>query len=561
MAASDVSGRMATSIFGQDPLPPSFTACKDVPRGGVLFAIPALVVSGLLKHCGQYFQHLKGFYSLGCIFLLLAFMALVRIKVVEVLRYNPPGEWGKLLGLDRIPEVKTLREKIKVLSQNGEPQQWAGELSRDWMSMEPDLAGVLYIDGHVQVYHGKQTELPRHYVSRQKLCLRVTTDYWVNAMDGRPFFVINEAIDPGLLQVLEEEIVPRLENEVPSQPDPVELERDLHKHRFTLIFDREGYSPAFMKRMWQRGIACLTYHKYPGDDWPEEEFHKQSVTLVSGNVVEMKLAERGVLLGEELWVREIRKLRKNGKQTSILSTDYQTDYGPAAAMMFARWSQENFLKYMRQNYNIDALVNYSLEDICDTARIVNPLYKDVDRDVQKCTGQLNRKRQNFAKIVSHEEAKSDNHEEYQTKKTELQAEIASLEKLVEELKDCRKNTPKHVTMGDLPEEDRFKRLDTRARYLIDAIKMIAYRAETAMVGIIREEMSRGADDAHALLRAIYANEADILPDYEKKILRVRLHQLANQSSAKTIQHLCNELNATKTVFPGTDMLLVYELVS
>jgi prepilin-type processing-associated H-X9-DG protein len=135
-------------------------------------------------------------------------MALARIKSVEKLRYCSPGEWGKLLGLDRIPEAKTLREKIGFLSRQGEPYQWAGELGREWMEMEPEAAGVLYVDGHVRVYNGHQTELPRHYVSRQKLCLRATTDYWVNAMDGQPFFVINKEIDPGLLQVLEDEIVP-----------------------------------------------------------------------------------------------------------------------------------------------------------------------------------------------------------------------------------------------------------------------------------------------------------------------------------------------------------------
>jgi hypothetical protein len=36
-------------------------------------------------------------------------------------------------------------------------------------------------------------------------------------------------------------------------------------HRFTLVFDREGYSPAFLARMKAQRIACITYHKYPGD--------------------------------------------------------------------------------------------------------------------------------------------------------------------------------------------------------------------------------------------------------------------------------------------------------
>ena len=83
-----------------------------------------------------------------------------------------------------------------------------------------EQAGVLYIDGHVRVYNGQQTQLPKHHVARQKLCLRATTDYWVNAMDGQPFMVINKAVDPGLIKVIENDIVPELEERVPKQPEP-----------------------------------------------------------------------------------------------------------------------------------------------------------------------------------------------------------------------------------------------------------------------------------------------------------------------------------------------------
>ena len=130
-------------------------------------------------------------YGLDSIFLLLAFMALARVKTIESLRYCPTGEWGKLLGLDRIPEVRTIRKKLAHLTSGSKVAEWSSQLCSDWMA---DLKGALasfYIDGHVRVYHGEQTDLPRHFVARQKLCLRATTDYWVNARDAKPFLVIN----------------------------------------------------------------------------------------------------------------------------------------------------------------------------------------------------------------------------------------------------------------------------------------------------------------------------------------------------------------------------------
>ena len=560
MGATNTLGRLGSSLFHEGPADPEFSPCLDVPNGGVLLGVPALLSMGLLRHTGKYFQLPRGYYGLESIFLLLALMALARLKTIESLRYCSPGEWGKLLGLDRIPEARTLRAKIHLLTRDNQGVQWSGELSRDWMGMFPKSTGVLYIDGHVRVYNGSQTELPRHHVARQRLCLRATTDYWVNAMDGQPFFMVNKAVDPGLLRVLENEIVPRLEQEVPCQPSLFEQEEDPLIPRFTLIFDREGYSPDFMDRMWKRRIACQTYHKYPGDDWPESEFQEQEVSLVSGHIVKMKLAERGTFLGGKIWVREIRRLTKSGHQTAIISTDYKRNLTTAAAAMFARWSQENFFKYMRENYNIDRLIDYSTEDIPDTTRVVCPLYREADRDVKKLAARLGRKRCECNGIVLCDDIEPNKVVAYEEKRQDLLEEIKTMEKALEDLKACRRDTPKHVMLSDLPPEDQFKKLGMKSKYFIDTIKLIAYRAETAMTNIVRRSM-RHQDEARNLLRSLYATEADILPDHENNKLTVRLHQPANRCSAVTIKKLCRELNATNTKFPGTDLQLLYELVS
>jgi hypothetical protein len=107
-------------------------------------------------------------------------MALCRIKTVEQLRGHPPGEFGKMVGLDRVPEVRCLRRKMDELSADNAAEVWASHLSRQWMEADPEAVGTLYVDGPVRVYHGDQTKLPRRYVSRERLCLRGTTDYWVN---------------------------------------------------------------------------------------------------------------------------------------------------------------------------------------------------------------------------------------------------------------------------------------------------------------------------------------------------------------------------------------------
>ena len=560
MGASNVEARMAASVGESVAVAPDFQGTLDVPNGGVVFALPALLAVGLLGSTARFFTPPKGYYGLDSLFMLLAFMALARLKSIESLRYCAPGEWGKLLGLDRVPEVRTLRHKIRLLCQDNQPEQWSAELCKQWMEAVPEQAGTLYIDGHVRIYHGHQTPLPRHYVARQRLCLRATTDYWVNAMEGQPFFVVNQAVDPGLIKVIEQQIVPRLDRDVPDQPRAEVLAADPLRHRFTLVFDREGYSPAFFARMKQQRIACLTYHKYPGNDWPEQEFHAQHVTLASGQSVEMKLAERGSCLSNDLWVREIRKLTARGHQSAILTTDYRSDFASLAVAMFARWSQENFFKYARQHYSLDRLVDYRTEVISDPLPVVNPAYRQLDGQVRSCTGKLNRRLAQFGAMNLEEPIGPKQVAAFMQHKADMQEEIEVLQREIQTLKDQRKATARHISIDELPEQDQFLQLSTQSKQLIDTLKMIAYRAETAMANILRDTLSH-PDEARRLLQSLYKTEADLLPDANQGTLTVRLHHMANPCSDAAIQKLCEELNATKTQFPRTNLRLVFKLRS
>ncbi len=544
--------RVAAALGVLSGAPIQFESAADVSCGGVLFALPALLVTGLLKHTQKHFTLPGGFYGIESIFLLLALMALARIKSLEGLRYTAPGEWGKLLGLDRIPEVKTLREKLTLLChETGRADRWGTELAADWMATEPESAGAFYIDGHVRVYHGNQTQLPRRYITRERLCLRGTTDYWINALGGRPFFVVTKEVDHGLLAVLRQEIVPWLQQQVPM------FSADWH--HFLLVFDREGYSPDYFFDLKKENIAVLTYRKSPDEDWPVEEFQNYSVRLVSGETVQMKLAERGVLLGK-LWMREIRKLTQTGHQTVILTTDYHSDMIWLATVMFARWCQENFFKYMREHFNIDRLVEYSTEAVPDTTAIVNPRWRELDGTVRSKNGQLQRQLSLFGEASFSEVVEGTAVQIYQRRKAEIQENIVHLQDDILQLKKKRKETQHHITVDKLEVKDRFTRLAKEKKHFIDTIKMIAYRAETAMAEVLKEKLSR-TDDARTFLRRLYETEADLKPDFAAQTLTVRLHHSATQSHDKAIQHLCDELNATETVFPGTNLKLIYKIGS
>ena len=532
--------------------------------GGVLCALPALEANGLFAYLPKTFPSLGGYYTTLQVVMPLAPMALCRLKTVEQLQYEAPGELGKLMGLDRVPEVRCLRNKMAQLCKGNAAEEWAGLLSQQRLGADPERAGTLSVGGHVRLDHGKKTEFPRRDVSRQRLCLRGTTDYWVNDAMGQPFFCVERPIDHGMLEALRSDIVPRLLNEVPGQPREEELEADPHRCRFVIIFDREGDSPVFFKEMWQtHRIACITYHKFPKGTWREEDFSEVGGTLPRGESVSMKLAERGSWIGGKnkgLWVREIRKLTTKGHQTRLISSACGQLAIEDAAGLFSRWGQENFFRYMMQHDAMDLLSEYGTEEIPETNRpVVNPRWRDWDRRLRSLKGQLQQQRAEFAACTLHPATAAEDIPQWEERKSKLSESVEQLEQEFDDVKQQRQATPHHLDWEELPTEDKCKRLASSRKRLMDTVRLIAYRAETALTGIVQEAFARN-DDARSLVRDLFRSGADLSPDTTAGILRGGVHPMANPRSNRAIEHLLRELNAAEFIYPGTSLKLIFTLV-
>lgn len=554
-ACTRADERIAAALGLVDSARTRFECCLDVPMGGVLAGLPALCANGLLSGLKRHLHLPRGFYTATHILTLLGYMALARIRRPEGLRHVAPGELGKVLGLDRVPEVRTLRKKIGLLAYNGTPHEWMRELSKQWMEADPHEAGYLYVDGHVRVYHGSGTFLPKRFVSRQKLCLRGTTDYWVNDALGRPFFVVSKAVTEGLATVLLEEIVPELLAHVPMQPSDAELEADPLLHRFVVIFDREGFSGSLLSKLWAQRIAAITYRKWVKDLWPEEEFEELDVPIPGGGSTRMRIASRETVLsprGSSIAALEIRRLTDTGHQTCIVTTAKRLRSTLVAGRMFSRWCQENFFGYMMQHYDIDGLVQYGSEEIPGTTWVINPAWRSLDKDVKAHTRKL-RKMQARLGATSLENDGVD-----VQRHAELLQDIQRLEADTSELRTQRRKTPRKITTDLLPEDQRPRQLLPLAKMLTDTIKMIAYRAETTIVGLLRRHLAK-EDEARALVRELLVSAADLIPDEKNETLTVRVHRMACPAHDKAIAAILQELTELSFRHPETGMRLIYEL--
>jgi hypothetical protein len=482
-------------------------------------------------------------------------MALARIRRPEGLRHVPPGELGKVVGLDRVPEVRTLRAKIAMMADQGTPQAWMRELSRTWMEADPQEAGYLYVDGHVRVYHGAGTLLPRRYVSRERLCLRGTTDYWINDALGRPFFVVSQAVTDGLAATLLDEIVPELLASVPSQPSEAELAADPLLHRFVVIFDREGATHSLLSKLWEQRIGAITYRKAVKDAWPENEFSDIEVPVPGGGATRMKLSSRqtGLSAGTaSIPVLEIRRLTPTGHQTAIITTARRLHSPVVAGRMFSRWCQENFFGYMMQHYDIDGLVQYGGEEIPGTVEVINPAWRTLDKAVADTSRRIRKLHAELGAASLQNDGG-----DIQARAERLQ-DIQRLEADRADLRLKRRNAPRKVTIASLPEHERPRQLAPLGKMLTDTIKMIAYRAETALVGLLRPHLAK-EEEARALVRELFVSSADLEPNEQDNTLTIRIHRMACPAHDKAIGALLAELNQLAFHHPETKARMIYEL--
>ena len=525
-AARDVEGRTLASAGLLTEATPVFAEpAHAVARGGVLAALPMLLREGLLGAANRLFRLPAGFYGLSTILLFVACMTLARVRNPEALRYQAPGEWGALLGFDRCPEPKTLRRKIRLLaSAEHTVREWQSALARTWATEHDDDWATLAVDGHVKVYAGRNGRLPKHFVARQKLCLPASVSYWINALGGAPLLCLHKALDPKLVKALEHDVVPHLlELGVLPEAAPDLTGPQPGAPALTLVFDREGWSPDLFKRLARRGIACITWHKnFKGEDWPQEDFRTLEVPLhgpAGTSATTVDLAEKPIVLRNGLTVRQIRRRLANGRQVPVITTHPQMPLQQVAGAMFSRWSQENFFKYMREQFNLDSLPTHDLEPLDPDAQVVNPVRRALEKTIRRLRSRLATARNRLAEALL---------EHHRDTATRLEADAQALATKLDELKHQRADTPTHVRAGDLPEQDKLDALPVGGRLFMDVVRMIAYRAETRMmVPVITAQGKK--PNARRLLRALLTSDANIIPEPAAGILRIQLLGLGSDA--------------------------------
>ena len=552
----DRSGdRFLARVGRLDDAVPLFADGECVPRAGALLAVPLLVRHGLLEAFGQVYHSLApSFYGLRTIVVTLFLAALLRIKRPEHFKEYRPEDLGALLGLDRAPEVKTVRRKFADLAALGRGQALMEEMARRRIAEDEERVAFLYLDGHVREYHGKFPLFEAKKAQRQ-VVTPAATDTWVHTADGEPLLVVTSEVNAHLTQVLE-----------PILADVRRLVGDAR--RMTAIFDRGGFSPKLFARLIAAGFDVITYRKGKGKNlastrfavqrqkidgvWREYSICDRPRVRVGGLPVAKKQKQKRARARKAtkryLWMREVRVLREDGRQTAIFTNRQDLPAVRVAYRIFFRWCQENYFKYMDEEFALDALLEYGAQDVAETTDRRNPEWLRLTGQVQEARGQVTRLRSELGEeAAANDEAVRPTMRGFKIAHAQLREQLQKAEAQVDWLLRQRQKV-----LPRIPARGR-QTLKTEKKLIADTIKMAAYQVETQLLGMLQDHYARADEEGRTLLHAAFQSPARLeVTDQE---LRVTIAAQSSPHRTAALGALCQQLDDLAVPFPGTHLRL------
>lgn len=549
----DRSGDRALARLGllEDAVP-LFADHESLPRAGALLAVPLLVRHGLIQAFVKVYASLHpSFYGLRTIVVTLFLAALLRIKRPEHFKEYRPQDLGAILGLDRSPEVKTVRRKFTRMAAMGHGKRLMDEVARQRIAKDQDRVAFLYIDGHVREYHGKFPLFEAKKAQRQ-VVTPAATDTWVHDANGEPLLVVTSEVNAKLTQVLE-----------PILADVRRLVSD--ERRMTVIFDRGGFSPKLFARLIAAGFDVITYRKGKAKKLAARRFAVQR-RKIDGAWRQYEVCDRprvrvGALPAEVkgkrktaqakkryLRMREVRVLRDDGRQTPILTNRQDLSTVMVAYRIFHRWRQENYFKYAEEEFALDALVEYGAEEVSEATDRRNPQWLRLTRRLKEARAEVARLQSELGKeAAANHEATRPTMRGFKIAHAGLREELQKAEAKIQRLLEQRKKTPKRIPASDL------KTLRTEKKLIADAIKMAAYQVETELLGMLQDHYARADEEGRTLLHAAFQSSARL--EVAEGELRVTIGRQSSPHRTAALAALCERLNALALPFPGTHLRL------
>jgi transposase len=535
---------------------PVFAAGARYPLAGLLLALPALEETGLLEAARQVYGRLRdGYYGLAATLLTLVFLALAGEPRAEGATRVPPAALGRVLGLDRAPEVKTIRRKLGELAAAGKAADLIMALARRHAAARPQTLGFLYVDGHTRAYYGTR-DVQKMHIARLKFPAPATGETWATSQDGEPVLMVIAEPSDSLAGELRR-LLPQL-RQVAGEG-----------RRVTVCFDRGGWSPALFADITAAGFDLLTWRKGPAPDIGAAEFTTISCADDRGRAHEYDLADTTITLaisdgprkGQTVSLRQVtRRVPARGggtRQIHALTSRTDLTAGEVCWRLTSRWREENYFRYARTWFALDALDSHAATPDDPDREVPNPAKKAAAAQVRRAeilaaAAQAQRDA-SLAALRNPAPGEPVTITNQMINALDAPAEAAWAG--FQAAQDAAAAVPARIRLGEIAPD--MVRLEAEVKQITHAIRMAAYNAETALARALNGHYARAGDEAYALIREALTTSGDIIPGHGE--LLIRLDPLTAPRRTQALAALCDQLNQTRACYPGTDLVLRYEV--
>ncbi len=510
---------------------------------GVLLILPALVSLGFFQGLQAVYGRLKnGFYGLRHTVMTVVLMLALRIKRAEHLVGAPPAALGRLLGLDRVPEVKTLRRRLREIADQKKADKFMSWFARHLAKADPDAVGFLYVDGHTRIYHGGR-KVSKAYSTRKRLALPAATDFWVHDAKAQPIFVVTGEVSQSLTQ----QLLPIIEKLEQEEIVPEGM-------RVTFLFDRGGWSPKLFKKIVEGGHDFITYRKGDCPRYPVHDFVEHSLE-VNGRKASYMLRDGVARFGVGMQFRQVVRREPDGHQIAILTSRKDLAAAEIVFHLGQRWRQENYFKYARDEFALDALDSYKVDPEDPERTVPNPKRRPFDKEISAFRKEVTKLEAKLGRAANaNEESQRRTVRGFKIAHGKLRQELAELQEKIETLVAQRKKLPRRVTIAEAS-ADKGVLLEVEHKHFMNAVKMAVYRAETSLLRMLDPHYARNEDEGRKLLREAFQSSGSLeVVDGE---LCVTLNPLSAPRRTRAIAALCDELSAAQVRIPGTTLRLKF----
>ena len=524
---------------GADEPPAELPEATSGRYMGLALYYPALAAVGLLDIARQLYRLPRSVrFGVRATTLCLFFMTVLSKTTLEAAKHLRRAELGVMAGSTVAPCVKTLRRKLAALVQQSKAAKLGEMLARHWVESGLVATAYLYIDGHMKACSGKR-RLQEVWNSQRRMPLPGVHTYFVGDQAGRPLLFLAEELSTNLAKAMPAIIA--------------EIKKVVGDRQFTVVFDRGGFDGKLFSWLVKEGIDFITYQR--GEPHLATEAFSRHEARTEGRRVRFMLAEDRVKVGRSGPWRRIVVRTKDGHQTPVL-----TSLGPevgavrVAVLMFARWGQENFFKYMGEHHGLDNIVSYKAAPAGQDVTVPNPARKAIDRRIKEARKALGMLKAKLGDAVL-DEPKDGGRSVHGLKAAQggKVKELRGLEAKIAGLVAERRALPERVSAAEAGGREVTQR---EAKAIVDRIKIGAYNAEEWLLDRLVVHYHNG-HDVRDLLRAFAELSGTI--DTTPAGVVVSLDPPDTPLHREALRGLVGDLNATGATFPGTDVPVTYEV--